>query len=333
MTTAPSDVPELQMNALYDMRQQYLAGNVERANLRQDLTRAAMSLRAFQRAIADTAVSEIRISGAGLIATFASGLKMHWNPEDLGSAPNIAFIHGGYEQEETKLLTELSRDKTTVLDIGANVGWFALHIASVLSGADRKIYAFEPIPRTYSRIVENVELNKMSDVIKVSRLGFSDQKGETTFYVPMSSGPSAASIRNLHPEEVTEPVVCSLNTVDDFLTENDIRQVDLVKCDVEGAELLVLNGARSMLEHQRPVLFLELLRKWSREFGYHPNAVIELLAGYGYACWAVGKGSTRPIESIEEETVETNFLFLTHAHARERNVLTALGSKQGSHDE
>ena len=63
--------------------------------------------------------------------------------------------------------------------------------------------------------------------------------------------------------------------------------------------------------------FLEMLRKWAREFGYHPNDIISLLREAGYRCWGVGHDGIREIAEVIESTTETNYIFLHASHARE----------------
>ena len=103
--------------------------------------------------------------------------------------------------------------------------------------------------------------------------------------------------------------VC-LTTLDESLPDDTAAPLDLLKCDVEGAELMVLQGGAAVIERDRPVLFLELLRKWSAAFGYHPNEVIAWTETLGYDCWAVGEAQLRHCKTIADDTVETNFLFV-----------------------
>ena len=107
-----------------------------------------------------------------------------------------------------------------------------------------------------------------------------------------------------------EKVTVNLVTLDSFVKENHIRKLDFIKCDVEGGEFNVLKGAKATLKNLKPIVMMELLRKWSEKFGYHPNEVITLFASFEYSCFAIQKNKLHKILEIDEDTIETNFLFL-----------------------
>lgn len=82
-----------------------------------------------------------------------------------------------------------------------------------------------------------------------------------------------------------------------------------MKIDVEGAELLVLKGAAKFIREFQPVIFLELLRKWSANFDYHPNEAIALLEHEDYSIFAVEK-DLRQVHAVPDNETCTNFLAL-----------------------
>ena len=87
-------------------------------------------------------------------------------------------------------------------------------------------------------------------------------------------------------------------------------RIDLVKCDVEGAELLVVLGGQKTIERTKPVLFLEMLRKWSAKYNYHPDEIIALLGSLGYVCFSIDEAGPTRCKNVTEATRATNFLFL-----------------------
>ena len=82
----------------------------------------------------------------------------------------------------------------------------------------------------------------------------------------------------------------------------------VIKIDVEGNELNVLLGSLETIRRAKPVIVIELLRKWMRTFDTHPQQVVDLLSSYGYECFAIGS-ELRRITFIDEDTEETNFIF------------------------
>jgi hypothetical protein len=116
-------------------------------------------------------------------------------------------------------------------------------------------------------------------------------------------------MRDLHPDEDSVKVEAQVGTLDDYFADAGLDTLDLVKVDVEGAELLVLKGGMKTIGEHRPILFLELLRKWSKPFGYHPNDVIALLGGLGYGCYTHDEGRLVRFASMTDESVQTNFFF------------------------
>lgn len=65
-----------------------------------------------------------------------------------------------------------------------------------------------------------------------------------------------------------------------------------------------------MLYANRPIVFAELLRKWSKPFGYHPNDMLLFFSELGYVCFAIGESGVRYIDVISDETLETNYAFV-----------------------
>jgi hypothetical protein len=93
------------------------------------------------------------------------------------------------------------------------------------------------------------------------------------------------------------------------MRENKL-QVDFIKCDVEGAELFVFQGAIETLRDQKPVIFTEMLRKWAAKFNYHPNQIISLFTELGYQCYFSQENLLRKFSLMNDETEQTNFFFI-----------------------
>ena len=114
--------------------------------------------------------------------------------------------------------------------------------------------------------------------------------------------------KNLKISNVVE-VRCQVTTLDSYLSKYN-EKISFIKCDVEGAELQVFQGAQKILIRDTPVVFTEMLRKWCAKYNYHPNDIIGLFAQLGYQCYAIRDSRIAACAYISDQTIETNFLFL-----------------------
>ena len=169
------------------------------------------------------------------------------------------------------------------------------------------VHSFEPIPKTYQSLTTNIDLNSLSN-ISTHNFGFSDKGGEFDFYYyPEGSG--NASSANVTGRSDTEVVKCKVKTLDEYVNESN-EQIDFIKCDVEGAELLVFKGGMDAIKNSKPIVFSEILRKWSEKFNYNPNEIFELFHKLGYLSFTVNGGFLERFYKMDESTQETNFFFL-----------------------
>jgi FkbM family methyltransferase len=157
---------------------------------------------------------------------------------------SILSDEGPYENEYVKL-----RKDDIVIDAGANLGLFSL----LCSQKDVKIiYAFEPQNAVTELLKSNILLNNLTDLIKIVGLGLSD-RNDNYHLSHSGTGHSAASIvikRN--DENDTEIISCV--TLDSWVRENGVSQIDFIKADIEGAERQMLAGATEILKKYGPRL-------------------------------------------------------------------------------
>lgn len=252
-------------------------------------------------------------------------IKLIINDMDCGSIPMTVLGLGTYEDTETKIvlniIKKIAKEKICVLDIGANEGWYTLNIKKTFVDAD--LYSFEPSPVTFNRLKENLLLNGES-VNNAVNIGLYDRNDKLAFYYD-KEGSGASSFVNIREKADIKPIEVDVRRMDDWARENKITKVDFIKCDVEGAELFVYKGGREVIEQSKPIVFSEMLRKWSAKFGYNPNDIIHFFKELGYKCYVI-ESETRLKEcpKVTEETVETNYFFLheiEHAKIIEEMVL------------
>jgi FkbM family methyltransferase len=252
----------------------------------------------------DIACIEIR-DGLVVMTSRSAGIKIVCDPMDKRIAPIEILNFGAYEPVDLDMILRLFDANSNFFDIGANVGWYSLNIAKHFP--DARVFAFEPIPVTFNSLKRNIDINQPSN-INLHNFGFSNREETLKFYY-YPEGSSNASAANLSEGETVREVLCQVRKLDDFVRNAEVS-VDFIKCDVEGAELFVYQGGIECIKRDKPVIFTEMLRKWSAQFNYHPNDIIELLVQVGYRCFVAKQKTLSEFFAMDEHTLETNFFFL-----------------------
>jgi FkbM family methyltransferase len=165
------------------------------------------------------------------------------------------FIFGTYERGTREFIVNCLPERGTYVDVGANIGALAIPIAKARPEAS--IVCLEADPSIHSILKENLRRNHCERVQALSCVaGEADSDG-----VPFYRAPSASfGMGSLGPQFGKPPIMLKQRTLDSVLTEIDIHSVDVMKVDVEGAELAVLRGAQQLLSSERaPVVVFEFI--------------------------------------------------------------------------
>ncbi len=182
----------------------------------------------------------------------------------------------------------------TVLDIGANVGMWSL-CAARRTGNSGVVHAFEPEAANFQRLNENVRLNRFANVI-CQRRAVGDREGTATFYSAVHGNCGAAGLK---PRAgVDEPHQVEITTVDRYCEMEGIGQVHLIKVDVEGAESLVFQGARGLLNSEgAPAVLFETCDSVAAGFASSSSQVKRQLESCGYGVYEWDGVAMCPVDS------------------------------------
>jgi FkbM family methyltransferase len=195
----------------------------------------------------------------------ARGLRINLH----GSA--VAFATGAAERPVQDALARELHEGATVFDIGANVGFVTL-VAARLVGPSGRVVAFEPVPENAEAIRENLALNAI-DWVELHETAVGRTGGSARMIVSDVSAFSRLETVNV-PTGARERIDVSVTSIDEFMSLGAAPVPDLVKIDVEGAELEVLEGMRRTIAEHRPVILCEVhdcnadYAKLMRELGY-----------------------------------------------------------------
>jgi FkbM family methyltransferase len=211
------------------------------------------------------------------------------------------YFHGDFEQDEITLIGKLIRSDFVILDIGANIGYNILCFAQY--APDGQLYAFEPDKDTFRLLVKNINQNKLFH-IKASQTALSDQKGTGNFYV--CSDNAYSSLKDTKRKKIVKTVPVNVTTLDDFITENTIKRIDLIKIDVEGFEYNVLNGGSKAIKQFRPLIVCEIYK--GTDSNSDPDGTVSSLINQGYSAWVFHGDGLVPHQRHDDNYY--NYLFV-----------------------
>lgn len=270
-----------------------------------------------------TDVKEIRIAPDGV--SFIIGdesIKLYVPQQETRVAPFEIMNFDHYEPEETRAMDLLSVGARNILDIGANIGLYSIRFAKLMPSV--RVFSFEPMPVSFAYLQRNIASNSVGNRVTSFNYGLSKTNSVVEFFsVPMNG--VNASLKNVAASAEAVKILGLTLTLDEWVANYKVVP-DFIKCDVEGAELLVFQGGLSTLATYKPIVFSEMLRKWTRPFSYQPNDMLAYFKELGYGCFAVGEKGSHLITEVTEETVETNYAFLhVEVHAA---LIDALAGKK-----
>lgn len=201
----------------------------------------------------------------------------------------LFYLTGFYESETiSTCLDILPKDSpSTYLDVGANVGMIALQLKAkrpLLLG-----HLFEADPRVFQFLKKNIELNDSSS-FTLNHRAVSDHSGELLFFQSSPENTESGwgrihdSSRSTTPQNPATHLheVLSIS-VDDYLDQNHLTQIDLLKVDVEGAEEKVFHGAKKALQSKKiKAIYCEVIEENLKPFGSSSSQIQNLLKSFGY---------------------------------------------------
>lgn len=226
--------------------------------------------------------------------------------------------NGTWSEPELDLIPFAVKPGETVVDLGANFGLYTYHLSKALRDSGR-IYAFEPVPFTFETLQLVAKILRFRHVELVEK-GCSDRAGNISFEVPMqTSGAFAAGQayiggrrddREGKEQQVrwssTREVRCEVVRLDEFLPEVD--DLTLIKCDIEGAELLAFRGAERLIAKHLPSVICEINPWFLEGFGIRLEELTGFFLHQGYRLYHYREKALYHVEI--KDIVEDNFLFV-----------------------
>lgn len=222
-------------------------------------------------------------------------------------------IKGVYEEHETDMVKKIINKGDTVIDIGANIGYYTLMFAKLV-GNDGKVFAFEPELSNYNLIKKNVEINGYKNVV-IEHKAVSNKNEKIKLYLSEDN----KGAHTLVKDKTKNFLEIDSVRLDDYFKEYE-GKVDFIKMDIEGAEMEALKGmSLTLVKMSNIKLMTEYNPYLLKKIGINPKEYLELLKKSGFKLYHLDKKQTKLIDNdlarflkkyLPEKRINVNLLCL-----------------------
>lgn len=214
----------------------------------------------------------------------------------------IKTLHFDKKEGDFFFFLHLLPQEGTILDIGANIGIMAYHLADKRPKAS--VVAFEPIPQNFDVLKQIKEENQLKN-IELSSLALGDKPGKIEMILPVVDEVKMQGLSHVKHESIIdfnegEIIEVEVTTLDNFFTVGT-QPITGIKIDVENFEYFALKGGEQLLKRDHPIVYAEL---WENE---NRQQVFDLMTGLGYTIYVVEKFKIVPWDTHIEN--KQNFIF------------------------
>jgi len=237
---------------------------------------------------------------------------------DTGLTGNV--YAGLHEFQDMGYLLHVLRPEDTFVDVGANLGSYTILAGAVVGS---RVIAFEPVPETYERLVDNIRINHVEDRVVAHNVGLAERKGRIAF----TRGLDTVNHALAEHEDASDVIEVEVESIDTMLED---FPPDLIKIDVEGYESLVLAGGAQTLTNPRLHSVIMELNGSGLRYGFDEGKILEFMHGLGFKAFAYDPAtrSLAPATGGKPNTGNTIFIrndSFVRERLRKASAFTVLG--------
>ncbi len=237
------------------------------------------------RALANAALRAIIPASVSL-----HGAKVCLNPRD--PVVSGALTLGVYEREEIRFFRGHFKTGMTFVDVGANVGLYTAIAIQIGAG---RILAIEPLPENFGFLKNTVAANTPTQPLHLEQAAVGREPGELSLY----TNPDNKGDNRLYPDPLLkQKLTVRVTTLDALCSSHELPQIDFLKIDVQGAEMLVLEGAKSILVNSPGcTIMTEFWPQGLTNCGTDPRVYLEAFAALGFTLSELRDGRLHPVSA------------------------------------
>jgi FkbM family methyltransferase len=200
-----------------------------------------------------------------------------------------AAFTGRYDEEKLAVARDHVTPGSTVLDVGASLGFWTMMLAVRTSAGH--VIAYEPVPGSRGVLERNVAMNDVGDRVRVEPYGLGERAEELVAITEAGGAGNAAVVTGADHADLPDRVTIAVRTLDSMGPTPS--RCSFMKIDVEGYELAVLRGAEGFVAEHRPVILGEFSPHWSTERGYSSDAIETWASDHRYGVFELRSVSGR----------------------------------------
>ncbi len=183
-----------------------------------------------------------------------NGYNMKTLPHDIGISAEL-IMFGTHEPLTTKLIRNSISKGMVCLDLGSNIGYYAL-LEAQLVGEEGRVFAFEPSPLNFNLLKNNLDLENRSN-IEIQNFALTNKNGTLSFLIPKKSNYCRVVKDGEKISSADKIIDVPSRTLDSFLIDKSLDKIDFMRMDVEGYEYHIYQGMRETIKKHRPTLLME----------------------------------------------------------------------------
>jgi len=207
----------------------------------------------------------------------------------------LAMYYGGYEPSVVQEMRNLLKRGDTFIDVGASIGYLSA-FAMGFVGRSGEVHSFEPLPQYYKHLIRLASANK-AYTIKVNQCALGDREGTATIQVTTIPNLGASfMIPGLRRKRTVEGrLLVPVRRLDRYIEEEALKEISVIKIDVEGFEFPVLKGLSGYLEQSKnpPSIICEIMPAAYSLMNHTLGELAEYMGQYGYQTLNLSKNHTQ----------------------------------------
>ena len=211
---------------------------------------------------------------------------------DISKSMGASFFWTGFhELNEWRFLNKYLTPEMTFFDIGSNQGEYALFAGKRLTQG--RVLAFEPVDFFFDVLNKNIALNHFHN-IQTFHYGLSDKDTQMPIYREEKGAEANEGLASIFQSERRTQFLqnIDLRTLDGVAPSFNLKRIDFMKIDVEGAEMMVLKGAQKTIQHYKPLIMMEVSKNNYDAAGYTIDDVLNFFSALGYSLRTITKKGT-----------------------------------------